>query len=611
MPFFLYTLSMSQKIINQALEELNKKNINKAQSILLKLIKKESANTRALTILSIIKFQYEKNLVDALKYSGRAVQLKSQDINPYIIAGISALQLNKYQQANDYLKSGYQMNNQNRDILFNLAISSAELQNYDMAINCYEKCISLNEKDYGAKVNLANLYRKIDQDVKAEEIYLELLPLDQPIINKNYLSLLFKRQDYKPALELAKKICDREYTIPNLMEYLRGAIEMKDIALSEKLLSEINLTENTEYQYFKISHFLNQGEYELALTQFETFFNILDHELDSKLLTLYCIILSGIEREEEADKKFRELIMHFKNISVTKYYSLWLLSKNRLEEGFSLFYSRLSDRQREIVKPVDLKLNAIKGKKSLFIADQGIGDQIFFMRFLKKLNLQVESITLAVDNKIVPIVIKYFPQHTVISKEELNSINIAEEFEIIQYLGDLPYLLDIELDNISGCIFDIHAQPKNYNDHERKRVGISWNSKSHRMENEKSISIELIRGIISQSTNEFINLQYDNFEDVQELKEFENFQSYDEIDKKNDLVGLCNLIDTCDYVITVSNVTAHLCGMLNKKTFLLLPNIKRSIWYWNQLDGERSLWYPTIEVINLKNYNLEKLINLN
>ena len=590
---------MSQKIINQALDELNKKNINKSQSILLKLLKKELNNTKALTLLSIIKFQYEKNLIDALKYSVRAVELRSQDVNSYIIAGISAMQLDKHLEANKYLKSGYQINNQNRDILFNLALNYAELENYEKAIDCYEKCIAINSNDFGSKLNLANIYRKIDQDNKAEKIYLDLLPLDKPIIYKNYLSLLFKKHDHQKALEIAKKICDIENTTLNLIEYLRASIGIKDLDLSEQLLEEINLPHDKEYQYLYISHLLNLGLYEKALSNFESFFNPLNSNIENKFITLYCILLGCVDQENDVDSKFKSLLS--KNIyqNIDKQYSLWLLSKNKIKEGFSYFFSRLNEKQKEIVKPINLKQADMKGKKILFYGDQGIGDQIFYMRFLKKFRTSASLITLAIDKRLIPIAKEYLPKYTIIAKDEIDPVNYSKDFEIVQYLGDLPRILNVDNNNIGDYEFD---EPKKSNKlvNKKARVGIAWNSKNLRLENEKSISIEHIKGIISQSTNEFINLQYDNFKDIQELNEFENFYAYDEIDKKNDLVGLCNLIDACDYVITISNVTAHICGMRHKKTFLLLPNTKRSIWYWNQLDGKKSLWYPTIEVIDLK-----------
>ena len=49
-------------------------------------------------------------------------------------------------------------------------------------------------------------------------------------------------------------------------------------------------------------------------------------------------------------------------------------------------------------------------------------------------------------------------------------------------------------------------------------------------------------------------------------------------------------------MITISNTNAHIAGSLGKKTFLLLPRGKGSLWYWISKKG-RSIWYPKIEII--------------
>jgi hypothetical protein len=55
------------------------------------------------------------------------------------------------------------------------------------------------------------------------------------------------------------------------------------------------------------------------------------------------------------------------------------------------------------------------------------------------------------------------------------------------------------------------------------------------------------------------------------------------------------LIEACDFIITTSNITAHLAGALYKKTYLLLPFAFGKIWYWGEVLSH-SLWYPSIEI---------------
>ena len=55
------------------------------------------------------------------------------------------------------------------------------------------------------------------------------------------------------------------------------------------------------------------------------------------------------------------------------------------------------------------------------------------------------------------------------------------------------------------------------------------------------------------------------------------------------------LIEACDIVITISNVTAHIAGALGKKVFLMVPYSKGRIWYWHE-GLKQSLWYPSIQI---------------
>jgi ADP-heptose:LPS heptosyltransferase len=607
---FLFKTYMSQRDINKALQELNANKVLNAQSILLKIIKKQPANIKALTLLGIIKFQFFKKPEESLYFSNLAIKFKSKDINSYLIAGVSAIQLKKYSLAHDFLYLGYKLNQKHRDILFNLAINYTHMENADQAINFYKKCLTLNENDYHAQINLANLLTQQDQTDDAEKIYLEMLRLGQPIIYKNYLSMLFSKHDYKKALLIAEQLCELEKNDLNLIEYLRAAIFMKSIELSELLLEKIEHKENPNYIYLKIMHQMNKDLYQKSLEIFEDHFNIGDHNIDEKYIILYCNILGGLNQKDFVKKKFKNLLLNYKYPVVKKHYSLWLLENNSFNDGFKYYRSRLSDTQQELIEPENCTYNQLKDKNILLIGDQGIGDQIFYLRFIKKVKKIANNVTIAIDKKIIPIIKKFFPDYQVIPIESLDDKDqkIKNNIEIIQYLGDMPGMLNLDNCQIKDYVFNIENQTLEQEEKKTKRIGISWNSKAKTLENEKSISLEAIEQLIQRSNHVFVNLQYDNFEDIEILKKYENFEPHDEINKKDDLLSLCNLIDSCDYVITISNSTAHLSGLKNKKTFLLIPNSIKALWYWHQVDNNFSTWYPSMRIIYLKNKLPEKIV---
>ena len=116
---------------------------------------------------------------------------------------------------------------------------------------------------------------------------------------------------------------------------------------------------------------------------------------------------------------------------------------------------------------------------------------------------------------------------------------------------------------------------------------------------------------------EFINLQYSY--DNLEIKNLENklnkkiFIQHN-IDCFEDIDGVASLIQSCDFVITVSNSNAHISGKLGVKTFLLLPLYDGKLWYWGTNEDKEIPWYPSI--IPLRNNkegnwgdNISSLIN--
>ena len=99
----------------------------------------------------------------------------------------------------------------------------------------------------------------------------------------------------------------------------------------------------------------------------------------------------------------------------------------------------------------------------------------------------------------------------------------------------------------------------------------------------KSIDLKDFKSILSLPNIDFVDLQYgDTKEEKKSLKDDEGLELIEmaDIDNFNDIDKLACLIDVCDFVITTSNVTAHLAGALNKKTYLIVPFTEGRIWYW-------------------------------
>ena len=81
-----------------------------------------------------------------------------------------------------------------------------------------------------------------------------------------------------------------------------------------------------------------------------------------------------------------------------------------------------------------------------------------------------------------------------------------------------------------------------------------------------------------------------------EIKEFKKETGIEvlqcaSVDNREDLDGLAALIEVCDLVISITNVTVHMAGALGKETWVLLPHIAN---FWWLLERTDSIWYPSL-----------------
>ena len=140
-----------------------------------------------------------------------------------------------------------------------------------------------------------------------------------------------------------------------------------------------------------------------------------------------------------------------------------------------------------------------------------------------------------------------------------------------------------------------------YKNEKKTLVGISWMSTNKKIGDEKTIPFKKLLNVFDDE--KIISLQYGNVKGEIELVNKEkncNIIYDNELDYYDDLYNLAALVSICDYVVTCSNVTAHIAGRLGIKTYLMIPKYFGNIWYWND-SNKQSKWYPSVTVFKQKN----------
>jgi hypothetical protein len=162
---------------------------------------------------------------------------------------------------------------------------------------------------------------------------------------------------------------------------------------------------------------------------------------------------------------------------------------------------------------------------------------------------------------------------------------------------------------------------------EKTRCAISWKSTNEESGQARSLQLKNLKSILEIKEIEFFNIQYTSeIDEINYMKTHYNIEikNIPELDTFNNIYGLMQFIDSCDFVITIGNTNAHLSASLGKTTFLLLPKEFGNFWYWdNEINGI-NVWHPSIKkfkqsndnnweepIFNLKKHILNTYLDLN
>jgi len=251
----------------------------------------------------------------------------------------------------------------------------------------------------------------------------------------------------------------------------------------------------------------------------------------------------------------------------------------------------------------------------LLWAEQGLGDEIFYASMLSQANSLCSKITLSADKRLHSIFKRSMPEIDLIDSKLLNSQPILYEGAHAQApIGDLGYLLRLNSETIaksrkpfllSDKVKTLQAKNSLPFSSDKLVCGLSWKSINKDHGDAKSLNLPTLEPLLNNKKLSFVNLQYGEVSaDIKQITNASHcdFYNAESLDLFNDIDDLLSLIDSCDVVITTSNVTAHLAGSIGKKGCVLVPFAKGKIWYWH-LNDAYSFWYPSLKVFYQENPN--------
>jgi len=232
------------------------------------------------------------------------------------------------------------------------------------------------------------------------------------------------------------------------------------------------------------------------------------------------------------------------------------------------------------------------GKTIILQNEQGFGDNIMFVRYVRKfLKLGAKVIL-----RTRPELVKLFE-----SIDGLTQVCSEDDAEIPQHDFYLPLLscalrFDTTIDNIPTdfpYLFPAKERIEIGLDDSKTNIGIVWSSsRTNKDFKNKYIGIKNYAELLKIKGTKWFSLQAGD--DASQIKEAGlDGEIVDLSNLLTDFATTAAIIDSLDIVITTDTSVAHLCGAMNKKAWVLTP--KPADWRWMQ-EGDSTPWYPSLKI---------------
>ncbi|HTI87947.1 MAG TPA: tetratricopeptide repeat protein [Alphaproteobacteria bacterium] len=268
------------------------------------------------------------------------------------------------------------------------------------------------------------------------------------------------------------------------------------------------------------------------------------------------------------------------------------LGEGRFAEGFRDYRARPLDVPNGIEReslPQDLS-----GRRVLLLPNQGLGDELFFLRFAPALRGRGASLIYRAGVPIAQIVERSGVVDVVLRNGEPDP-----KHDIAVSIGDLPYLLATQSkgDLPPPLVFPVPADetasarrslaelgPPPY-------IGLTWRAGTREWNALlKEVSAAELGIALKNIPATFVALQRSpDPGEIDALSRAIDATVHDLSALNRDLSGMLALLDTIDVYVAVSNTNTHLRAGTGRPSHVLVPHPPE--WRWMHA-GARSPWFP-------------------
>jgi Tfp pilus assembly protein PilF len=272
--------------------------------------------------------------------------------------------------------------------------------------------------------------------------------------------------------------------------------------------------------------------------------------------------------------------------------ALLLLQLGRFKEGWAVYETRWDAPGHDRAHPDYgvLDLHRVAGQRVLVKVEQGRGDVIQFLRYIRPLAGRGARVRLSVYQDLVPLALEMADAELVLGPEDDEA-----EYDLLTAVMSLPLAFDTAIATIPAKVPYLRAPAArigrmrhHLGAKSAPRIGLIWSGSPASLAR-SAMPPAALEPLLCRPGVQFHCLQKDiRAEDRGWLEHSGAITTHETM--LRDFGDTAALIEAMDLVISIDTAVAHLAGALAKPVWIMLPF--NPDWRW-LLGRDDSPWYPT------------------
>ncbi|MBW8056333.1 MAG: hypothetical protein FVQ76_13675, partial [Nitrospira sp.] len=244
----------------------------------------------------------------------------------------------------------------------------------------------------------------------------------------------------------------------------------------------------------------------------------------------------------------------------------------------------------------------LSGKRILLLKEQGLGDEIFFLRFAEEVKRRGAEITYLGDAKIAPIIRRVDFIDRVIGEAEE-----AQGTDITASVADLPFLVGMKSAADIAPPYSLPVDPTRADEMAARLeglgpgpyIGLTWRAGSGRPgETFREIPRGRLAKVLEAVKGTFVALQCNpEAGEIEALSQDLGRVLHDLTDLNDALEDMVAALSLLDEYVAVSNTNVHLRAGAGRTSRVLIPHPPAYRW---MARGDESPWFPGCAVYRQK-----------